>query len=53
MSVDAKRSYGTTVILIALGLFALYAGAHWLMVLVPAAIACYAVTRSTLRSSRN
>jgi len=38
MSVDAKKSIGSTVTLIVLGLLALCAGPKWLIVLVPAAV---------------
>lgn len=54
MSAEAKTNYASTVILIVLGLLALYAGAVWLMVLVPAAILVwYGAGRGTFKRSRN
>jgi hypothetical protein len=54
MSADAKRGYGSTVVLMFLGLLAIYAGPSWLVVLIPAAIlAWYAAARTALRGSRN
>jgi hypothetical protein len=38
MSTESKKGYGLTFVLIILGLFALYGGAQWLMVLIPAAL---------------
>jgi hypothetical protein len=37
MSADAKKGYGSTMILMILGVLALYAGARWLLLLIPAA----------------
>ncbi len=37
MSAEAKKGYGSTLAMIAFGLMALFFGAHWLIVLVPAA----------------
>jgi len=54
MSADAKKGYGLTVALIVFGLLALYGGAHWLTILIPAAFAVwYAANRATLRRSRS
>lgn len=54
MSADAKREYGSTVVLIVLGILALYGGAHWLLLLIPAAaLICYAAIRVRFKRSRN
>jgi hypothetical protein len=54
MSADAKKGYGSTLALIALGVLALYASPQWLMILIPAAfLIWYAATRATLRRSRS
>lgn len=46
MSVEAKKSYGSTLLLFTLGILALYAGTMWLLVLVPAAVLVwYAATQ--------
>ena len=52
MSANSKKSLGTTVLLILLGLAALVAGAKWLTVLIPAAMIVWYVG-PTLRSGRN
>jgi len=38
MSAEAKKHYGSTLVLLALGVLAFYAGPNWLLVLVPAAL---------------
>ncbi|HUA14301.1 MAG TPA: hypothetical protein VMG31_03320 [Verrucomicrobiae bacterium] len=38
MSAEMKTSYGSTAVLLLLGVLALYAGAAWLPVLIPAAV---------------
>ncbi|MGA7694435.1 MAG: hypothetical protein WCA76_05365 [Candidatus Sulfotelmatobacter sp.] len=38
MSADARKGYGSTLILMILGVLALYGGARWVGFLVPAAI---------------
>jgi hypothetical protein len=54
MSADAKRKYGSTMVLIILGIFALYGGAGWLLVLVPAAVVIwYATSGADFKRSRN
>jgi hypothetical protein len=54
MSADAKKGYGLTLALIVFGLLALYGGAQWLMILIPAAfLVWYAANRATLRRSRS
>ena len=44
MSADARRHYGSTLVLLALGLLALYGGTRWLGVLIPAALVVWYVT---------
>ena len=54
MSADAKKEYGSTMVLIILGVLALYGGARWLLVLIPAAILIwYATAGGVFRKSRN
>ena len=54
MSTEAKTNYASTLILVLLGLLALYAGGGWLMVLVPAAIVVwYSGARGTFKRGRN
>jgi len=54
MSVETKKSYGTTVALLAFGVLALYGGVNWLFVLVPAAVLVwYAASSAPVGRSRN
>jgi hypothetical protein len=53
MSADAKKSTGATVILIILGLAALIGGAHWLALLIPAAVLVWYGAGSAWRTGRN
>jgi hypothetical protein len=53
MSKNSKKSMGWTSVLILLGLAALFAGAKWLVLLIPAAMLVWYGARSTLRSGRN
>jgi hypothetical protein len=54
MSAETKKSYASTMILIGLGVLALYVGAEWLMLLIPAAIlAWYSACRAPLRNNRS
>ncbi len=53
MSVNSKKSMGWTSVLILLGLVALFAGAKWLVVLIPAAMMVWYGVGPTLRSGRN
>jgi hypothetical protein len=58
MSVDAKKTMGWMMVLIALGVVAFCAGPQWLAILVPAAIlvwygAAPLVNKSSARSGRN
>ena len=38
MSAEAKKGYGSTLLLLLLGVLALYGGSTWLLVLIPAAV---------------
>ncbi|HKN15360.1 MAG TPA: hypothetical protein VJX47_00345 [Candidatus Sulfotelmatobacter sp.] len=54
MSADAKKGYGSTVVLMILGILALYGGASWLLALIPVAILVwYAAASAIFRQSRN
>lgn len=53
MSVDSKKSMGWTLVLILLGMAALYGGSKWLAVLIPAAVLVWYVARPRLRTGRN
>ncbi len=54
MSADAKKGYGLTMVLLILGVLALYAGARWLLLLIPAAaLVWYAGSGVSYRRSRN
>jgi hypothetical protein len=54
MSAEAKRGYGSTIILMILGVLALYSGARWLMLLIPVALLVwYAAGQVTFRRRRN
>jgi hypothetical protein len=54
MSRDTKKGYGSTLALMVLGVLALYGGAHWLLVLIPAAVlVCYAAAGTAFRRGRS
>lgn len=53
MSMDAKKSMGWTVVLILLGMAALYGGSKWLVLLIPAAVLVWYGAGPMLRSGRN
>ena len=53
MSADSKKTTGATVILIILGLAALFGGDRWLALLIPAAILVWYGADSTWRTGRN
>jgi hypothetical protein len=54
MSAETKKGYGSTIVMIVLGVLALYGGVHWLVVLIPAAIFVrYSAMRLSLAKSRN
>ncbi|MGC2474011.1 MAG: hypothetical protein WA485_06730 [Candidatus Sulfotelmatobacter sp.] len=53
MSLNSKKSIGWSVILILLGVIAIYAGAESLIVLIPVAILVWYGARPVLRGGRN
>jgi hypothetical protein len=53
MSVDAKKSMGWTVVLILMGLAAIYGGSKWLALLIPAALLVWYTAKPRLRTGRN
>jgi hypothetical protein len=53
MSMKTKKSIGSTLILILLGLIALFAGPNWLGVLIPAALLVWYAASPALHSGRN
>jgi hypothetical protein len=53
MSAESKKSTGGTVILIVFGLAAIFGGARWLALLIPAAILVWYGAGSALRTGRN
>lgn len=53
MSINAKKSMGWTVVLILLGMAALYAGTKWLSLLIPAAIFVWYTAKPGLGTGRN
>jgi hypothetical protein len=53
MSANSKKSMGWTIVLIILGMAALYGGSKWLSLLIPAALLVWFTADSTLRTGRN
>jgi hypothetical protein len=53
MSANSKKSVGWTLVLMLLGVAALFAGPKWLALLIPAATLIWYAARPTLRSGRN
>jgi hypothetical protein len=53
MSVEAKKGYGSTLLLLLLGVLALHFGASWLPVLIPVATIVWLASALPLRGSRN
>jgi hypothetical protein len=53
MSADSKKSMGWTVVLLLLGMAALYGGSKWLSLLIPAALLVWYTARPWLRTGRN
>ena len=53
MSADAKKSMGWTVVLIFLGMAALYGGSKWLALLIPAALLVWYGATPRFRTGRN
>ncbi len=53
MSINSKKSMGWTVVLICLGMAALYGGSKWLSLLIPAALLVWYAARPMFRTGRN
>jgi hypothetical protein len=53
MSANSKKSLGSTILLIFLGVAALVGGTKWLVLLVPAALLVWYGTGPVLRGGRN
>jgi hypothetical protein len=53
MSMDAKKSMGWAVILIVMGMAAIYGGSKWLALLIPAAVLVWYAAKPRLRTGRN
>jgi hypothetical protein len=53
MSANLKKSMGWTIVLIILGIAALFGGSKWLSLLIPAALFVWFTADSTLRTGRN
>jgi len=51
--VDAKKSMGWTVVLILMGMAALYGGSKWLSLLIPAALLVWYTAKARLGTGRN
>ena len=49
----APLPYGSTIVLMILGVLALYGGARWLLVLIPSAVVWYAAAGETFSRRRN
>lgn len=53
MSASSKKSVGWMIVLIMLGMAALYGGSKWLSVLVPAGIVVWFTAKPSLKAGRN
>jgi hypothetical protein len=53
MSADAKKSYGLSCTLLLFGLIAVYGGAQWLLILIPAALLIWFTCPGRFNSTRN
>jgi hypothetical protein len=53
MSTNSKKSMGWTIVLILLGMAALFGGTKWLSLLIPAALFVWFTAKPTLRTGRN
>ena len=53
MSANSKRSIGWTIVLIVLGMAALYGGSKWLSLLIPAALFVWFTAKPSLGTGRN
>jgi hypothetical protein len=53
MSANSKKSMGWAVVLILMGMAALYGGSKWLSLLIPAALLVWYTASPRLRTGRN
>jgi hypothetical protein len=53
MSANSKKSVGSTIVLILMGMAALYGGSKWLGLLIPAAALVWYSVGPSLRTGRN
>jgi hypothetical protein len=53
MSANSKKSMGWTVVLILLGMAALFGGSKWLTLLIPAALLVWYAAKPILGTGRN
>ncbi len=53
MSAEAKKGYGSTLVLLLLGALAFYGGSTWLLVLIPPAVLVWRAATAPARRSRN
>lgn len=53
MSVEANKGYGSTLLLLFLGVLALHFGVCWLPVLIPVAMIVWLASSLSLRNSRS
>jgi 4-hydroxybenzoate polyprenyltransferase len=53
MRASSKKSMGWAVVLIVLGMGALYGGSKWLGLLIPAALFVWYTAKPTLKTGRN
>jgi Na+/H+ antiporter NhaC len=53
MSANSKKSILWTIVLIILGMAALFGGAKWLSLLIPAAMFVWFAAKPSLRTGRN
>jgi hypothetical protein len=53
MTANSKRSMGWTIVLIILGMAALYGGSKWLSLLVPAAMLVWFTAKTSVGTGRS
>jgi hypothetical protein len=53
MSANSKKSIGWAVVLILLGMAALFGGSEWLALLIPAALLVWYAAKPILRTGQN
>ena len=53
MSANSKKSMGWMMVLVLLGMAALYGGSKWLSLLIPAAMFVWFTAKPSLRTGRN